>query len=442
VDYQFAPTVKGLFVNGTVHAGGTLAPQIADPLAQPGTQYTIINNDGSDPIVGTFSNVAEGAVLPIFGSTFHGVQGTLYRFTYHGGDGNDLVATVVGGPASAVGSGPGGQPKVNVYASDGSLITSFLAYAPSFRGGVRVAVGDVTGDGIQDIITAPGPGAGPEVKVFDGRTFAVVRDLMAYDPLFTGGVFVAAAKINFDAQADIITGAGTGGGPHVKVFDGATGATLQSFFAYDAAFRGGVSVAGTDSYSIASIGTQTAGSIITGAGPSGGPHVKVFDGATGATLQSFFAYEAAFRGGVNVASRGPMYDLVALGVVDNGYHGDTTAGGFMTARASNGAPEVHLYDPTGQPRHFRDSTGQQAVGYFLAYDAAFRGGVTVAVEAIDTGGNMILETGAGLGGGPHVKVWNVAIGGSSIGGVSVGGASALESFFAFDLAFRGGVFVG
>jgi len=358
----------------------------------------------------------------------------VFRFTYRGGDGNDLVATDMGGPVSAVGSGPGGPPNVNVYAGDGSLITSFLAYAPSLRGGVRVATGDVTGDGINDIITAPGPGGGPEVKVFDGRTFAVVRDFMAYDPLFTGGVFVAAAKINFDAQAEIITGAGAGGGPHVKVFDGATGATLRSFFAYDAAFRGGVSVAGTDSYSIESLGAPTAGSVITGAGPGGGPHVRVINAATGAVTLDFFAYEAAFRGGVNVASRGPMYDVAALGPF-------STSGGIVTARASNGAPEVHVYSATGQQRQFQDSTGQQ-VGYFLAYDAAFRGGVTVAVPSNIAGSQMILETGAGLGGGPHVKVWKMFINSSQVGGVFISGASSRESFFAFDPAFRGGVFVG
>jgi hypothetical protein len=85
---------------------------------------------------------------------------------------------------------------------------------------VRVAVADVNGDGMPDVITAPGPGGGPDIRVFDGRTGALIQEFMAYDPNFTGGVYVAAGDVNGDGKADIITGADAGGGPHVKVFSG------------------------------------------------------------------------------------------------------------------------------------------------------------------------------------------------------------------------------
>jgi hypothetical protein len=396
-----------LDVHGSVHLAGTV--NVFGGSTRPGDQFILINNDGTDPVIGTFSNAPEGA-------TIGGNTGTKWRISYHGGDGNDVVATVAPVPAFAVALGAGGLPLVNVYAANGLLMSSFLAYTASFRGGVRVATADVTGDGVPDIITAPGPGGPPEVKVFDGATFAVVRDFMAYDPRFNGGVFVAASLIGPDQQADIITGAGAGGGPHVKVFDGATGATLSSFMAYDPRFTGGVSVAGSDAFTAGRTGG--AGSVITGAGPGGGPHVRVFDGLTGVLQHEFFAYDAAFRGGVNVAARGPVYSVPSGSLIGPG--GIVSAGSIVTAPASNGGPDVRLYSATGQQ-----------LGGFLAYDPVFYGGVTVGVEPIDLSGAVRVVTGTGRG-APHTKVWLTGN----------GGATLEQSFFAFNPASLNGVFVG
>jgi hypothetical protein len=52
-------------------------------------------------------------------------------------------------------------------------------------------VGNLTGDGRAEIITGAGPGSGPHVRVLDGTTGFPLLDLFAYDPAFLGGVFVA-----------------------------------------------------------------------------------------------------------------------------------------------------------------------------------------------------------------------------------------------------------
>src|SRR5207237_284473 len=130
------------------------------------------------------------------------------------------------------GAGRGHAPLVQVYSVSGGLVRSFLAYDAGFTGGVSVAAGDVNGDGIDDIITGAGPGGTPHVRVVDGRTSATVRNFLAYTSNFHGGVFVAAGDLTGDRVADIITGAGPGGGPHLRAFDGRTLAPLQSFFAF------------------------------------------------------------------------------------------------------------------------------------------------------------------------------------------------------------------
>src|SRR5258708_39188752 len=103
---------------------------------------------------------------------------------------------------------------------------SFFAYDSTFTGGVRVASGDVNGDGIGDIITGPGVSGGPNVRVFSGATMGqpvsptLLQNFFAYEPTFTGGVFVSAGKLGTNGLADIITGPGAGRAPEVKAFDG------------------------------------------------------------------------------------------------------------------------------------------------------------------------------------------------------------------------------
>jgi hypothetical protein len=210
--------------------------------------------------------------------------------------GNTAFAASLDPAAFYVGSGAGAlEAQVNSYSASGKLLGAATPYS-GFKGGVRVATGDVNGDGRGDLITGAGPGGGPHVRVFDGRSGAVLHDFFAFDAAFKGGVSVAAGDVNGDGRADLVAGAGPGGGPHVKVFSGADGSVRDSFFAFDAAFMGGVRVA------VGDYGGDGVADLIAGAGPGGGPHVRVFDGKTHAVRAEFMAFDAAFTGGVSVAT--------------------------------------------------------------------------------------------------------------------------------------------
>jgi hypothetical protein len=99
------------------------------------------------------------------------------------------------------------------------------------------------------IVTGPTGGGGPHVRLLDPATAQEVFGFLAFDPAFTGGVRVATADVNGDGIADIIVSAGPGGGPHVRVLDGAAAqrrelVEIQSFLAYPTGYVGGVEVAG------------------------------------------------------------------------------------------------------------------------------------------------------------------------------------------------------
>jgi hypothetical protein len=231
---------------------------------------------------------------------------------------SDGVAELVAG------AGFGGGPAIAVLNSQtGEVMEAFFAFDQAFTGGVFVAVQDVNNDGILDIIASAGPGGGPEVRIFDGNGLTVLRSFYAYAVDFTGGVSVASIDFNNDGILDLVTGAGPGGAPHVKVFDGATNAIISQWYAYATDFTGGVFVA------VGDIGNDGTFEVVTGAGAGGSPVVAVWDPNTGALLAQFMAYAEDFTGGVRVGINDGNTD----GIAD-----------ILTGAGPGGGPQVNVFN--------------------------------------------------------------------------------------------------
>jgi hypothetical protein len=179
-----------------------------------------------------------------------------------------------------------------VFDATGNRLDSFLAFAPTFTGGVNVAALSRPG-GPGAIVTGAGAGGGPQVSIFDGLSLQLLSTFFAYTPTFTGGVFVSAGLNN--GLATIITGAGVGGGPQVNVFDAATLRLLSSFFATMPSFTGGVRVAAQDIFGDGQL------DVLTTYGHGAAPTALTFNLA-GQALDSFYAFDPAFTGGAFLAS--------------------------------------------------------------------------------------------------------------------------------------------
>ncbi len=221
---------------------------------------------------------------------------------------------------------------VRVYDAElGDLVAQIQAYLPDHRTGVTVTLADINGNGIPEVITAPGVNHSPQVKVFQlhaggaGAGSLVDVPFLAYDHNFRNGLQVAAGNVVGDFRADIVT-VPTRGVAEVRVFENQgpiqnealvnNGSPItprwinadpaRQFAAFDTTFIGGASVAVGDL-----MGFGGAGQIVVGSGSGMRATVNVFDvfdpdkfgpnDYLPSPVRQFFPFGDDVRGGVDVA---------------------------------------------------------------------------------------------------------------------------------------------
>jgi fibronectin-binding autotransporter adhesin len=249
-----------------------------------------------------------------------------YGNTFNGGL-NVSGANVDADMASEIvtGAGTGGSAHIKLYDNDTTTILSeFMAYDPKYPVGADVTAGDVDGDGKDEIITSPGVGGGPHVRIFKTNG-TVVSEFYAYDASFTGGVWVTAGDVDGDGKDEIITSPGVGGGPHVRIFK-TNGTVVSEFYAYNPSFNGGIDVSSGD------VTGSLLDEVVTAPGAGGGPQIIVFNG-NGAFLNQFFAYDQMFTGGVKLS----------VGNVRT----NTVKSEIVTVPSQSGGPNIRMFDSAG-----------------------------------------------------------------------------------------------
>jgi hypothetical protein len=277
-------------------------------------------------------------------------------------------------------------PRVKVLeAKTGVFISTFLAYESNFHGGVRVATGDLNGDGVPEIITAPGAGRAGLVKVFDlaGNELTGFQTT-PYPSSFKGGVFVAVADVNGDGRLDLITTPDKGRSAEVRVYfnrfntnptDGFTGSPQRKFLALGDTYTGGVTVAAGD------LNGDGKAEVVVGNRPGRSPIVRTFNLAAfsqSSTLKlaprlfEFVPFKSTDRGGVSVAVGNLRNDARAEILVGNGTGG-----------------QIQLFNP--------DGTRFKTINAYT--DSSKNAPIYVAAKDTDSddGGDLYAEVLAGQG---------------------------------------------
>ncbi len=294
------------------------------------------------------------------------------------------------------GAGVGGGPQVSVYDQDVSgALTRFFAYDENARFGVNVASGDLQGDGTTEIVTGPGEGGGPQVKIFT-KDGVLQNQFMAYDPSSRFGVRVAVGDTNGDGSAEIVTMPGKGAPAHAKVWNH-SGQMLASFFAYPETGRG------SGYMTLGDANGDGKDEIFVGSGGNGQmpAQVRVFNENT-ELVGVWQAYDDASNNtGVTVA----LGDLNGDGKPE-----------LVTGTATGKGPHVKSWDPLTA----------RLLSSFMAFDPGARFGVNVAVGDTNNDGHAEIIAAPGQGGGTHVKSFDE-------------GANLLASFFPYARHLRSGV---
>lgn len=287
-----------------------------------------------------------------------------------------------------VAEGRGSEPIVRRVNAKGEVLAEFFAYNRNFRGGISVAVGDVNGDGKEEIVTGAKSGGGPQVRVFD-LDGNVLSQFFADDPSDRHGILVAVADTNGDGTSELyITPERTGTG-EVKVFNqyGQLQGLIRPFGRQTGLIR----------LAFGNMDEDPEVELITTWSENPQAAVRVLDG-NGRYVREFSISKSMAQASLSSGDiNGDGLDEILL----------------SSARGSS--PNTEIYSSLGNKERF-----------FSSFSPFMRAGVQTCVGDIDQNGRAEVYAVPLFGGGPQVQIFDVS-------GVLIG------SFFTFDSNHRFGM---
>lgn len=326
--------------------------------------------------------------------------------------------------AVAVPGADGKAAQVRLFDGNGDRLIATVAPFADYEGDVSVAMGDIDGDGVLDLIAGSGKNRAPEVVAYSGKSKdgrgAFATELARF-PVFSGdargGISVAATQIDGTTADNIIVGSGPGAKSEIRVYRSAlpsslgTAPALFSTFSPYAQDTSGVSLA--TGFVDFSTGRN---SIVTAPGPGSAAEVKVFAyslmkpigkgthaGMHGGTkgepenTATFLPFGSTYRGGVSLAtgwlagSLGGAKRIVVSQLADAGI-----VKVYSSGSALDGGPSMYLHSPVqhGHGAAFRE------IASLTPFDGV--SGTRVATTSTTSGAILLVSGASAKGTGARV----------------------------------------
>jgi hypothetical protein len=318
------------------------------------------------------------------------------------------------GQPFAVGTNGGTVGTVTLYNADRSVKFTATPFGSAYIGAVRVATGDVTGDGIVDVVAVSDGGlvSASKAVVINGATGAVVSTPALVPSTYTGMLSVAVADVTGDGKADIALGSNEGG-PQVRVYRGGDYAKLADFKA-----AGSTNFLARTQVALGDVTGDGKADLVVSARYSNGTRVY---GYSGSSLAPNTTRVAAFKNFTLTGALGGGAYL-AIGDLNGDRYADLIVGSYAGA-----GTRVTAY--SGQA--LVTSNTRTQIASFLPGEASSTTGVRVAVRDVNGDGKLDLVTSSG----EKVTAYN---------GASLPASGRPPVLFVFDpnTNVNGGVWVG
>ncbi|MCZ4549361.1 multicopper oxidase family protein [Gordonia rubripertincta] len=336
---------------------------------------------------------------------------------------NGLMATVnvipeVSSYAVTVPGSPGRAAAVQVLDGTGDRPLANITPFPGVEGTPTVAMADVDGDMVLDLLAGTGPGVAPQVVAYSGAGGAPFQqEITRFAPFpadVRGGVNVAGADIDGNALADnIIVGTGPGTESQVRIYSSVLppSGTAPDEFSRFTPYPGSTSGVTVATGMVDAVSGRM--SIVTAPGPGESPLIKTFRydlyqptarherpgsrpdpehavkiGEPTKTSE-FLAFDETYTGGVSLATGWVAgAEGGAQSIVTGMASGDGVVNVWSSGSLLDGGPEMYLQNPA----HHHDSVAFRQIASFAAFPGS---GARLATTSTTTGADLLV---AGPGG--------------------------------------------